>query len=141
MTVKRSINNNHLGVVIISLLTIVWTLSQESIDYWILILLPFLPLYISLSYIKIELLKKILILIELLWVIFLFFTGFYFQKYEFGEHLLPLLLLFLNIVFRVMSFVKLFIRKHPILISFTVSVFISICIYWYGTTEYLRIGF
>ena len=141
MTVKKNINYNHLGVIIISLLTIIWTLFQESIDYWILILLPFLPLYLSLSYIKIELLKKILILIELMWVIFLFFTGFYFQKYEFGEHILPLLLLFLNVVFRVTGFVKLFVIKNPAFISFTVSMFISICIYWYGTTEYLRIGF
>ena|SRR5690606_36272164 len=141
MTLKKYSNYNDLGVIIIWLLTTAWTLFHYPVFYGILIHMPFLLLYLSLPSIKINLLKKILILIELIWIIFLFFAWFYLLKYEFVEQILPLVLLFINIVLRIKTFIELFVIKHPVLLSFMISVFISIFIYWYGTTEYLRIGF
>ena len=141
MTFINKSNQYHIGVIICSLLGIIWVLSVENFGGYILLLFFFLPIYSVLNHIKSKSIKAFLIAGELLWITFISFVGFWFEYYKMGEYLFPLFLLLINILFRLISFANLYTYKNKMLVAISLSILIPILIYWYGTTDHLSIGF
>lgn len=120
---------------------IIYPQEHFSFEIGILYLFIFFPLYLLLPIIKIRIVKKILITLELLLVIALFLFGFYLIEYKFGEYLSAFLLFTINIFLRTSVLLNSFTIKHPLLTSLISSILICVSVYYYGTTDSLRIGF
>ena len=141
MTSIKKVNRNHIGVIMCSLIAIVWVYGVEDFGAYILLLFFFLPIYSFLNRIKFKPVKVFLIIGELLWLLFIGFFVFWLENYKAGEYLYPLSLFIINVLFRVLSFLDLYSFKHKTLIGIILSFLIPILIYWYGTTDHLSIGF
>ena len=129
-----------LSVVIFSILTAVYIqIVSYTFDFYLLLTtLPFL-IYLLFFLIKNSTFRKIFIILEGIYVLFLFFIVLTLSNYDLGEYLLELILIITHTFIRILSFLLVSQSKKPITKAFLVSLFISIGIYLYGTTEYLRI--
>jgi hypothetical protein len=129
-----------LSVVIYSILTAVY-IQIESYTFDFYLLLTTLPFFIYLLFflIKNSTFRKIFIILEGIYMLFLFFIVLVLSKYSPGEYLLELFLLITHTFIRVLSFLIVAQSKKPLLKAILISVLIGFGIYLYGSTDYLRI--
>jgi len=129
-----------LSVVIYSILTAVY-IQIESYTFDLYLLLTTLPFFIYLLFllIKNNTFRKIFIILEGIYMLFLFFIVLALSKYSPGEYLLEFFLLITHTFIRVLSFLIVAQSKKPFLKAIVISVLIGCGIYFYGSTEYLRI--
>ncbi len=129
-----------LTVILYSFLTAIYIqIESYSFDFYLLLTtLPFL-VYFLFFWIQKSLFRKIFILLEGVYVLFLFFIILTLSNYNPGEYLLEFFLLLSHTFIRVSSFLIVSKTHKPIIKAILISLLIASGIYFYGTTEYLRI--
>ncbi len=129
-----------LTVVLYSLLTAVY-IQIENYEFDVLLLLTTLPFFIYFVFFWIQnaVFRKVFITLEGIYVLFLFFIVLTLSNYNPGEYLLEFFLLVSHTFIRILSFLIVSQTKKPLLLSIVLSLLIGCSIYFYGSTEYLRI--
>lgn len=137
---KKKVQVCFLTVVLYSLLTAVY-IQIENHEFDILLFLTSSSyfIYIVFFWIQNPVFRKIFITLEGIYVLFLFFIVLTLSNYSPGEYLLEFILLVSHTFIRILSFLLVSQITKPVLKSIVFSLLFGSGIYFYGSTEYLRI--
>jgi hypothetical protein len=129
-----------LTVVLYSLLTATY-IQIENYEFDILLFFTTIPflIYIVFFWVRNPVFRKIFIALEGIYMLLLFFVVLTLSNYNPGEYLLELFLLITHSFVRLYGFLIVSKSKHALLKAVIVSIIISFSLYFYGSTEYLRI--
>lgn len=129
-----------LTVIFYSLLTAAY-IQIESHEFDILLVFTTIPflVYVLFFWIQNPVFRKIFIILEGIYVLLLFFTVLTLSKYDPVEYLLELFLLITHTFIRLLSFLVVSKSKYSLIKAIIFSLIISFGLYFYGSTEYLRI--
>jgi len=138
--IEKKVQVCFLTVVLYSFLTAVY-IQIENHEFDILLFLTSSSffIYIVFFWIKNSVFRKIFITLEGIYVLMLFFMVLTLSNYSPGEYLLEFFLLVSHTFIRILSFLLVSQITKPVLKSIVLSLLIGSGIYFYGSTEYLRI--
>ena len=138
---KNELNPYFYTVIAVSALTVIFMVVPANTDIdWSLawIFFGFL-LYIPLLFIKNRILTGMVIAAEYLFLLFIFWVFMMLARYEPGEELAPLVLFTAHSFIRLFLFLKIAGSRYALPLAIALALLISIPVYWYGSTEYLKL--
>lgn len=140
ITQEKKTQACFLTVALYSLLTVAY-IQIENHEFDILLLFSTIPflIYVVFFWVQNPIFRKIFITLEGIYVLSLFFVVLTLSNYNPGEYLLELFLLITHSFVRLFSLFIVSQYKNPLLKAVILSLIIGLSLYFYGSTEYLRI--
>ncbi|MGS2740056.1 hypothetical protein [Sinomicrobium pectinilyticum] len=126
-------------VIAVSALTIILMVATNAADRSLAWIFFGFLLYIPLLFVKNRVLIGIVIAAEYLFLLSVFWLFMMLLKYEPGGELVPLALFIVHSLIRLFIFLKVAGSRYALLLAIAIALLISIPVYWYGTTDYLKL--
>jgi hypothetical protein len=129
-----------LTVILLSVLTAIYIqIESYTFDFYLFLTTLSFVIYLLFFLIQNSTFRKVIIILEGIYVLFYFYIGLALSKYDLGEYLFEFFLLLSHTFIRILSFLIVAQSKKPLIIALIISFLIATSIYFYGSTDYLRI--
>lgn len=127
-------------IITLSALSLILLVSTNTdVDWSLAWIFSGFLLYIPLLFTKNRVWSCIVIAAEYLFLLFIFWVFMMLSRYEPGEELAPLALIIIHSLIRLFLFFKVLGSRYSLSLAIAFTILISIPVYWYGTTEYLKL--
>ncbi|MBC9795083.1 hypothetical protein [Sinomicrobium weinanense] len=137
---QNALNPYFYTVIVASALTVILlTSTNADLDWSLAWIFSGFLLYIPLLFIKNRILRGIVIAAEYLFLLFIFWLFMMLARYEPGEELASLALFIAHSLIRLFLFLKVAGSRYALFLAIVFTLLISIPVYWYGTTDYLKL--